>query len=128
MTEAAPPQDRTKATPIIDAAIRAGCQRYGILRHLKWDAKINCNGPFCECTISEVQMVALRTACPKEPPAEWLWAMAEAIACNRMAGGAEKSHVRWMLLFSDAMRCSYRMDAVAAYRAQPLWQELWGEP
>jgi hypothetical protein len=67
-----------------------------------------------------------RVACPKEPPAAWIEAMAEAIACNRMAGGAEKSHARWML-FTEATRCSYRIDAVAAYRAQPLWVELWGD-
>jgi len=56
---------------------------------------------------------AARALCPRDPPAAWIEAMARAI----------KSRI-------TAPLCSNETAiqlAIAAYRAQPLWQELWGE-
>jgi hypothetical protein len=86
-------------TPIIDAAIRAGCV----------SGKANCRWPECRnCeTHPTAAFVVLRAALPWDLPAERLEAMARAIW-----GRADSYHVRMIL---------------DAYRADPIMRELYPE-
>ena len=101
MTEATSPQDRTKPMPIIDAAIRAGCAGRFTVPCPQADVPGACPS---ECIEQRVVMAAARIFCPKEPPAEWIEAMEKSAAIGRF-------EIRERI-----------------WRAQPLWQELWGEP
>lgn len=93
------------STPILDAAIRAGCVTVG--------ARVGCMYPACNdrvFTYASVKAIeaALRSACPRDPPPEWIAAMKAALRHRLPA---------WI---DDA-------DMRAQWRAQPLWVELWSE-
>ncbi len=87
-------------TPIVDAAIRAGCEA----RYCIYPTCIHSN-PACQR-----HLVTLRAALPWDPTAEAVAAIASIIA--RVA----KNHAA---LFSS--------EAIAAYRAQPIMRELYPE-
>jgi hypothetical protein len=87
----------SRATPIVDVAIYTACNYDGEgCDYLTPD--YDCRG----CPFEEATKAALRSACPKEPPAEWIEAMAP------------------ILVY-------FECDERTVWRAQPLWQELWGE-
>ena len=87
-----------QATPIVDAAVRAA-------------------------GISGATVPALRSVCPHEPPAEWITEVAAAWRIARVPMGLTLKPLSEM---APGIAEMYRRHAIAAYRAQPLWQELWG--
>jgi hypothetical protein len=89
-------------TPIIDAAIRAGCRALDVAVGIDSD----CMHPSCDCGNKKATMLAaLRAALPWDLPAERLEAMSKAA---------------WQY-------DTYREMAIAAYRADPLMRELYPE-
>ncbi len=97
----------TKPTPIIDAAIRAGCCRWQEVDRSN-HTSVPCLWPACRCDDAEAYIAALRSVCPKEPSAEWLFEVHNAI--ERVHGKQIDQSV-----------------ALAAWRAQLLHRELWGD-
>lgn len=100
-------------TPIIDAAVRAGCT--------PWHEQ-DCSYPFCDCVpvVPDMIRTALRVAFPRDPTPETVEAMAGA-AYHRWFG--EYAQPKWgEAVISKAM---WRAASIAAYRVQPIWQELW---
>jgi hypothetical protein len=101
----------TKPTPIIDAAIRAAYDS---------DAENQ----------AERIRVALRSVCPKEPPSEWVEAMAQAIFiadfCTAHEADFDFGLEKWTAR-PDNTKKLYRNEALVAYRALPLLRELWGD-
>ncbi len=99
-------------TPIIDAAIRAGC-----------NAVFNkpCEYPACSnCDTKLTTLAALRAALPWDLPAERLEAMARA----RHDGTHE--HAKWGD-YSDVWHKDDMTRTLIAYRADPIMRELYPE-
>jgi hypothetical protein len=92
----------TKPTPLINAAISAY---------------------FKETSDRRGIMAALRSACPKEPPSEWIEAMAQAAYENTV----ESILANWVVELSDHRREVWYENILASYRVQPLWGELYGD-
>jgi hypothetical protein len=65
---------------------------------------------------------ALRIACPKEPLAEWLTGMVNRLHDNCCADDCSFRNMAERLHLNE-----WHAIALAAYRAQPLWIELWGD-
>jgi hypothetical protein len=101
-------------TPIIDAAIRAGCKALDAAIGIDSD----CRHPSCDCGNKKATMLAaLRAALPWEPPAERLAATMQA-GC---IGG--RANCRY-----PACGCeTYPETVIAAYRADPIMLELYPE-
>jgi hypothetical protein len=107
---------------ILDEAIRAGCDG------------LRCHYPGCaHCGWPELVTTALRTAIPREPTPETIEAMAVSLCCGKEHCNAA-DHAPDHDLSDDGYATRYGCEskeqqdaALAAYRAQPIWQALWGE-
>jgi hypothetical protein len=102
-------------TPNIHAAIRAGCTTW----HIE-----DCTYPACDCSpvVPDMIKTALRAAIPKEPPTEVIEAMARG-GCfwSKSSCGCAAPSNCWNV--DDVSRA----EQTEAYKAQPIYRELWGE-
>lgn len=105
-------------TPILDAAIHAGCLTIGT---------VGCVHPACMgsaglCAAAKAIPAALRAALPWEPPAETIEAMA---AASYRIWFGEHVSPKWgeAVISKD----TWRAAGVVAYRADPIIRELYPE-
>jgi hypothetical protein len=106
-------------TPIIDAAIRAGCKALDAAIGIDSD----CRHPSCDCGNKKTTMLAaLRAALLWEPNAETIETMA-GVAYHVWFG--EHASPKW----DEAVisKETWRAAALASYRAQPIMRELYPE-
>jgi hypothetical protein len=101
-------------TPIIDAA--TDCFQLS----LDSDGR-NFNAETASRIVRDCIVGAFRIALPQEPSPAWLEAMAKACWDKNN----DECDDPWLGLDQVTKRCCYD-EAYAAYRAQPLWLELWG--
>jgi transposase len=112
-------------TPVIDAAIRAGCKALDIAVGID----DSCRHPACDCRNKKtIMLAALRAAVPWELPAERLEAMALGLydaATKWSTSEAVRKRHGWEK--ATDLHEKYRACAVAAYRADPIMRELYPE-
>lgn len=80
--------------------------------------------------IRSLTEAAARVLCPREPSAETLGAIARGLCLSNESDWEKICEDEPFPRFWDGSlttRTDYRKDALAAYRAQPLWAELWGD-
>jgi hypothetical protein len=117
----------TKPTPIIDAATRAVCRRLSgtLIKEMVDCAEYPaCCPGLMRCKPACAALDALCLACPKEPPAEWIEEMRETLFIRHVYLGYDKATLDRE---RERMRRLDEGDAIAVYKAQPLWRELWAD-
>lgn len=94
-------------TPHLDAAIRAAKKA------------VNRTGRLFGNEYKDAAIAALRAAIPEDPSAEEVEAMSNAISVANGSSIWDEQNCTWV------EHENFVEEALAAYRARPIWKELW---